>query len=65
MTERCIAWPAEGDTFLEGTDVYFVGWRDIVKSLSGGQKPALSGEQAEKLVEKGILEVTYRLGGGR
>ena len=64
VTERCTAWPADGDTFLKETGVYFVGWRDIVKSLSSGQKPAVSGEQAEKLVEKGLLEVTYRLGGG-
>jgi hypothetical protein len=65
VTERCTLWPAEGERFLEGTEVSFALWADIVRDLSAGKKPAVTAQQAQALVEKGFLEVTYRLGGGQ
>jgi hypothetical protein len=65
VTERCTAWPAAGDALLEGTGVPFELWSEIVTAMSGGLMPKLASEQIEKLVKKGFLEVTYRLGGPR
>jgi hypothetical protein len=65
MTERCTLWPTEGERVLEGTGVSFGLWADIVRDMSAGKKAAVTAQQAQGLVEKGFLEVTYRLGGGQ
>jgi hypothetical protein len=65
VTERCTLWPTEGEKFLEGTGVSFALWADIAKDMSVGKKPTITAQQAQALVEKGFLEVTYRLGGGQ
>lgn len=65
VTARCTDWPVAGEALLEGTGVPFGLWSDIVRAMSGGAMPELTGEQITKLVEKGFLEVTYRLGGPR
>ena len=57
--------PAEGERFLGGTGVSFVLWADIVRDMSAGKKPAVTAQQAQGLVGRGFLEVTYRLGGGQ
>ena len=64
VTVRCADWPAQGERILAGTSVPFELWANIVRDVSSGNKPALTNEQSQKLVEKGFLEVTYRLGGG-
>jgi hypothetical protein len=65
VTERCMSWPMEGEKFLEGTGVSFALWADIVRDVSAGKKPTITAQQTQALVEKGLLEVTYRLGGGQ
>jgi hypothetical protein len=65
MTERSTLWLTEGEKVLEGTGVSFALWADIVKDMSAGKKPAVTAQQAQGLVEKGFLEVTFRLGGGQ
>jgi hypothetical protein len=65
VTERCTFWPAEGERFLEGTGVSFELWAGIVRELFAGKKPTVTAQQAQGLVDKGFLEVTYRLGGGQ
>jgi hypothetical protein len=65
VTKRCTSWPSEGERFLEGTGVSFALWADIVRDVSAGKKPTVTAQQAQGLVEKGFLEVTYRLGGGQ
>jgi len=65
VTERYTLWPTEGERFLEGTEVSFELWADIATDVSEGKKPTVTAQQAQGLVEKGFLEVTYRLGGGQ
>jgi hypothetical protein len=65
VTERYTSWPMEGERFLEGTAVSFALWADIVRDMSAGKKPTVTAQQAQGLVERGFLEVTYRLGGGQ
>jgi hypothetical protein len=65
ITERCTLWPQEGESLLDGTGVSFALWADTVSDMSIGKKPTLTVQQAQRLVEKGFLEVTYRLGGGQ
>ena len=65
VTERCTLWPTEGERFLEGTEVSFELWADIARDVSAGKKPTVTAQQAQGLVDKGFLEVTYRLGGGQ
>jgi hypothetical protein len=65
VTERCTLWLTEGERFLEGTEVSFELWADIAIDVSAGKKPTVTAQQAQGLVDKGFLEVTYRLGGGQ
>jgi hypothetical protein len=65
VTERCTLWPMEGEKFLAGTEVSFALWADIAQDVSAGKKPTVTAQQAQGLVDKNFLEVTYRLGGGQ
>jgi hypothetical protein len=64
VTARCADWPTKGEQILAGTSVPFELWGNIVHDVSSGKKPSLTNEQSQNLVEKGFLEVTYKLGGG-
>jgi hypothetical protein len=64
VTTRCADWPNKGEQILAGTSVPFELWGNIVQDVSSGKKPSLTNEQSQNLVEKGFLEVTYKLGGG-
>jgi hypothetical protein len=61
---RCSAWPAKGEQLLAETGVDFNTWSSLVTALEKRQKPVLSGSQIQSLVDHGVIEVTYRLGGG-
>jgi len=61
---RCSAWPAQGEELLAETGVDFSAWSGLVTALEKRQKPGLSGKQIQSLVDHGVIEVTYRLGGG-
>lgn len=63
VRDRCSAWPTEAEKLLDGTEVSFQLWRTIVSDIGEGRKPEMSTEQADKLVSKGFIEVTYKLGG--
>ncbi|NLX97799.1 MAG: hypothetical protein GXY83_16670 [Rhodopirellula sp.] len=63
VLQRCTQWPDAGDEVLEGTGVSFDAWATLVKDLTDRRKPAMTGQQIQSLVDKGFLEVAYRLGG--
>jgi hypothetical protein len=62
VADRCTDWTAAGEELLTGTGVPFGLCSGIVKGTSDGAIPELATDQIGKLVEKGFLEVTYRLG---
>ena len=64
VTSRCTTWPAKGDALLTDTGVSFDAWAGLVKDLANRQKPTMTGQQIQSLVDHGFIEVTYRLGGG-
>lgn len=64
VTGRCTSWAAKGEKLLAGTGVSFETWAAIVRDVSDRKKPIMTTQQGESLVEKGFLEVAYRLGGG-
>jgi hypothetical protein len=64
VTSRCTTWPAKGDVLLTGTGVTFDAWASLVRDLANRQKPTMTGQQIQSLVDHGFIEVTYRLGGG-
>ncbi len=64
VENRCTAWPAKGEQLLAETGVDFGAWSGLVNALEKRQKPGLSGQQIQSLVDHGVIEVTYRLGGG-
>ena len=64
VTSRCTTWPAKGDALLTDTGVSFDAWAGLVKELANRQKPTMTGQQIQSLVDHGFIEVTYRLGGG-
>jgi hypothetical protein len=64
VTSRCMNWPPKGDDLLKLAGVSFEAWANLVQDLAKRQKPTMSGQQIQSLVDHGFIEVTYRLGGG-
>ena len=52
-----------GGRVLGSTGVNFDRWCEIVVALDAGRNPALETQEAEALVDRGLVERTYRLGG--
>lgn len=52
-----------GDRQLAATGVSFGRWCAVVAALDSGRDPALEPREAEALVERGLVQRTYRLGG--
>jgi hypothetical protein len=57
-------WQSRAEMLLQGTDISFSRWCEIAKSLIGKQQPALSAQEQQTLVDKGILRVQINFGGG-
>jgi hypothetical protein len=64
VASRCTTWPTKGDTLLKVAGVTFEAWASLVKDLANRQKPTMTAQQTQSLVDHGFIEVTYRLGGG-
>lgn len=62
--ERRTQWVQRGEELLEGTGISFTRWQRIVEDLEVGRDPQLEAETDQKLVARGFLVRTYRLGGG-
>jgi uncharacterized membrane protein YccC len=48
---------------LEGLPIDFDEWSKVVDDLENGRSPEIDPQTASALVEKGLIRVTYRLGG--
>ena len=53
-----------GETALAGASVSFDRWLTIVQQVQAGEEPSWDSGEDERLVKKGLLRRTYRLGGG-
>lgn len=62
--ERRTEWVQRGEELLQGTGVSFERWQRIVEDLEVGRDPQLEAETDQKLIARGFLVRTYKLGGG-
>jgi hypothetical protein len=65
IEERRGEWVQTGDHLLASAGITFERWRRVVEALDAGRDPDLDSQEAEKLVNAGLLVRTYRLGGTR
>jgi hypothetical protein len=63
VAQRCTQWPEAGREVLAGTGVPFGTWATLVNDVAERRKPTIDAQQIQSLVERGFLEVAYRLGG--
>jgi hypothetical protein len=64
LDERRVQWVEEGEALLAPVGVSFTTWQMLAEALEAGSDPNLDVQQAERLVDAGLLRRTYRLGGG-
>lgn len=57
-------WQNRAEQLLQGTGISFSRWCEIAQSLNDKQQPALSAQEQQTLVDKGILRVQITFGGG-
>jgi hypothetical protein len=50
---------------LAGLPIDFDKWSKMVEDLESGRSPSIDPQTASALVEKGLIQVTYRLGGSQ
>jgi hypothetical protein len=50
---------------LQGLPIDFDKWSKMVEDLESGRSPSIDPQTASALVEKGLIQVTYRLGGSQ
>jgi len=50
---------------LAGLPINFDKWSKMVEDLENGRSPSIDPQTASALVEKGLIQVTYRLGGSQ
>jgi hypothetical protein len=50
-------WEKQGEAILQGTELTLVQWQPIYQALSQNQEPALTPEQQQGLVAKGIVKM--------
>jgi hypothetical protein len=62
--ERRTEWVQRGEEVLQGTGTSFERWQRLVEDLEAGRDPQLEAETDQKLVARGFLVRTYKLGGG-
>ncbi|WP_170150182.1 hypothetical protein [Parahaliea mediterranea] len=56
-------WQQRAETLLQGTGISFSRWCDIAQSLIDRKQPAISSQEQQALVDKGILQVQITFGG--
>ena len=54
---------ASAQTRLEGLPIDFAQWSEMVDALESGESPSLDPATASALIDKGLIKVTYQLGG--
>jgi hypothetical protein len=64
VTATTASLRSTGETALAGTSMSFDRWAIIVQTVQAGEEPAWDAGEDERLVKKGLLRRTYRLGGG-
>lgn len=55
-------WQSRAETLLQGTGISFSRWCEVAQSLIANQQPALSAQEQQALVDKGILRVQITFG---